>query len=104
MIVLTAFAMRYGELCLMATANTSLAATLIVFERLPRITKNIQVLIEAVTKLSKCITDVTYYSDLISDDNFSLVECKFDFPIAAYWIIRSLVACSSHFTFLPDDQ
>ncbi|KAG6532324.1 protein SIEVE ELEMENT OCCLUSION B-like isoform X1 [Zingiber officinale] len=104
MIALTAFAMNYGELYLLSTAKTSLSGTLAALKRPPRITENIQVLIQAVTKLSKCITDVTCYPDHISsDDSLVLLECKFAFPIAAYWIIRSLVACSSHFTSFTDE-
>lgn len=107
-ITLAAFAMNYGEFWLVAQLYTAnpLAKSLAHLKQLPDILEHGEVLkprFEAVTTLIKAMLDLTRcivkFKELpghyISPETPELVTATAHIPTAVYWIIRSIVACTS---------
>lgn len=107
-LTLAAFAVIFGEFWLvaqMSNANT-LAKSVALLKQLPDIVENSTSLkpqFEALNKLVKALMDVTLCivefkelpSDYISEDTPPMSVVSAHIPIAAYWVIRSIVACAS---------
>lgn len=107
-ITLAAFAVNYGEFWLVAQLYTSnpLAKSLAHLKQLPDVLEHGDALkprFEAVFNLIKAMLDLTHcivrFKELpeqyIDPETPELVTATAHIPIAVYWIIRSIVACSS---------
>ncbi|KAJ8645918.1 hypothetical protein MRB53_007666 [Persea americana] len=100
-IALSAFAVNYGEFCLLLQvhASNSLAKNVVQLKPLPDISEReplISALLKVVMDVAKCII---YLMDLpsqyISPDKHPLSEALTYIPYAVYWAIKGIVACSS---------
>ncbi|KAA8542200.1 hypothetical protein F0562_023352 [Nyssa sinensis] len=107
-ISLAAFAVSYGEFYLVAQlfATNPLAKSVALLKQLPDIIEHSHSLksrFDAISNLVKVVLDVTkcivQFKDLpsqyISDDTPPMSVAVANIPAAAYWIIRSMVACMS---------
>ncbi|TXG54755.1 hypothetical protein EZV62_020011 [Acer yangbiense] len=110
-IALSAFAVNYGEFWLVAQSYTTnqLSKAVAILKQLPEILENssmlkpqfdaIKNLIKAMVDISKCIGEFrelpTHY---ISSDVEALTTARSHVPVAVYWTIRSILACSSQIT------
>ncbi|KAK3183692.1 hypothetical protein Dsin_030978 [Dipteronia sinensis] len=110
-IALSAFAVNYGEFWLVAQSYTTnqLSKAVAILKQLPEILENssmlkpqfdaIKNLIKAMVDISKCIVEFrelpTHY---ISTDVEALTTAMSHVPVAVYWTIRSILACSSQIT------
>lgn len=113
MLSLAAFAVNYGEFWLVAqlcTAN-SLAKSVALLKQLPNILElyntlkpqfdALNKLIEALMDLTKCVVEFKQLpSQYISTDSQAMSNAMAYIPAAAYWTIRSIVACASQTTSL----
>ncbi|KAL8230093.1 hypothetical protein R6Q57_014993 [Mikania cordata] len=107
-ISLAAFAVNYGEFWLVVQlhATNPLARSLTHLKQLPDIIERGESLkprFNSITSLIKAMLDVTHciikFKELpqqyISPDTPELVAATSNIPIGVYWIIRSIVACST---------
>ncbi|KAJ7956132.1 protein SIEVE ELEMENT OCCLUSION B-like [Quillaja saponaria] len=107
-LALAAFAVNFGEFWLIAllSATHPLAKSVALLKQLPDKIENSQSLrrqLEALSKLIKASIYVTkcivQFKELptqyISSHTLSLSTASVSIPIAAYWTIRSMVACAS---------
>ncbi|KAJ7945781.1 Protein SIEVE ELEMENT OCCLUSION B [Quillaja saponaria] len=107
-IALAAFAVNFGEFWLIAQlcAKNPLAKSVALLKQLPDIIENSHSLrpqFEALSKLIKASIDLTKCivqfkelpSQYISPDTPPMSNAITSIPIAAYWTIRSIVACAS---------
>jgi hypothetical protein len=105
---LAAFAVNYGEFWLIAQLSTTnpLAKSMAFLKQLPDIIEHSNSLkhqFDALNKLIKTMMDLTRCivefkelpSQYISHDTSAMSIAIAHIPAAAYWIIRSIVACSS---------
>ncbi|KAF7838228.1 protein SIEVE ELEMENT OCCLUSION B-like [Senna tora] len=106
---LAAFAVIFGEFWLvsqLSAANNTLAKSVSLLKQLPDIVENPSSLkpqFDALNKLVKAALDVTISiidfkelpSEYISEDTPPMSVASAHIPIAAYWTIRSIVACST---------
>ncbi|XP_059657212.1 protein SIEVE ELEMENT OCCLUSION B-like isoform X1 [Cornus florida] len=112
-ISLAAFAVCYGEFWLVAhlCATNPLAKSVAILKQLPDIIEHSHSLksrFDAITNLLKAMIDVTKciveFKELppqyISPDTPPMSLAMAHIPIAAYWTIRSMVACASQITSL----
>lgn len=111
-LALAAFAMNYGEFCLIAQLHTvnPLAKSLSLLMQLQHIidqhTDIRKPRFDAITNLIEAMLDVTYRivefkkisSEYISDSPHILVARMEMIPTSAYWTIRSAVACATQIT------
>lgn len=108
LLTLAAFAVNYGEFWLVAQLCTtnSLAKSVSFLKQLPDILENynslkpqfdaVHKLIKALLELTKCIIQFKQLpSQYISTDFPAMSSAMTNIPAAAYWTIRSIVACSS---------
>ncbi|XP_052180696.1 protein SIEVE ELEMENT OCCLUSION B-like [Diospyros lotus] len=107
-ISLAAFAVNYGEFWLVAKlcATNQLAKSIALLKQLPDIIEQANTLksrFDAINILIKAITDVTELivefkqlpSQYISPDTPPMSTAMTHIPTAAYWTIRSMVACAT---------
>ncbi|KAL5192083.1 Protein SIEVE ELEMENT OCCLUSION B [Glycine soja] len=107
-LTLAAFAVIFGEFWLVAqlSAENTLAKSVALLKQLPDIAENFMSLkphFEALIRLVKAAMDVTMCivefkelpSEYISEDTPPMSVASTHIPIASYWVIRSIVACSS---------
>ncbi|XP_061366082.1 protein SIEVE ELEMENT OCCLUSION B-like [Gastrolobium bilobum] len=107
-LTLAAFAVIFGEFWLVAqlSAANTLAKSVALLKQLPDIVENstnLKPQFEALNKLIKAALDVTMCivefkelpSDYISEHTPPMSVASAHIPIAAYWVIRSIVACAS---------
>ncbi|GMY14995.1 protein SIEVE ELEMENT OCCLUSION B-like [Fagus crenata] len=105
---LAAFAVNYGEFWLIAQLSTTnpLAKSMAFLKQLPDIiehSNSLKLQFDALNKLIKTMMDLTRCivefkelpSQYISHDTSAMSIAIAHIPAAAYWIIRSIVACSS---------
>ncbi|KAK3014847.1 hypothetical protein RJ639_008774 [Escallonia herrerae] len=110
---LAAFAVNYGEFWLIAQlyATNPLAKAIALLKQLPDIlvhSNSLKSRFDAITNLLKAILDVTKCvvefnelpSQYISDETPPMSAAIALIPTAAYWTIRSMVACASQITSL----
>ncbi|KAK2974668.1 hypothetical protein RJ640_030276 [Escallonia rubra] len=110
---LAAFAVNYGEFWLIAQlyATNPLAKAIALLKQLPDIlvhSNSLKSRFDAITNLIKAILDVTKCvvefnelpSQYISDETPPMSAAIALIPTAAYWTIRSMVACASQITSL----
>ncbi|XP_028795892.1 protein SIEVE ELEMENT OCCLUSION B-like [Neltuma alba] len=107
-LILSAFAVNFGEFWLVAQlgATNTLAKSVALLKQLPDLVENYANLkqqFDTLIKLVKAILDVTRCiiefkelpSEYISEDTPPISVASAHIPVAAYWTIRSIVACSS---------
>lgn len=107
-LTLAAFAVNFGEFWLVSelSAANTLAKSVALLKQLPDIAENSTSLrpqFDAVNKLVKAILEVTLcvieFKELpceyISEDTPPMSVASAQVPIATYWTIRSIVACST---------
>ncbi|XP_004501847.1 protein SIEVE ELEMENT OCCLUSION B-like isoform X1 [Cicer arietinum] len=107
-LTLAAFAVIFGEFWLVAQSSGSntLAKSVALLKQLPDIVENsvsLRPQFDALNKLVKAALDVTMCivefkelpSEYISEDVPPMSVASAHIPIAAYWVIRSIVACAS---------
>ncbi|XP_008464491.2 protein SIEVE ELEMENT OCCLUSION B-like isoform X2 [Cucumis melo] len=107
-ITLAAFAVTYGQYWLLAQLYTTnmLAKALALLKQLPDVIEHsnslkphfdaLSKLIAAILNVTKCIVKFTELpSHYISSDTPAMSVALANFPTAAYWTIKSLVACTS---------
>ncbi|CAL0320035.1 unnamed protein product [Lupinus luteus] len=107
-LTLAAFAVIFGEFWLVVqmSAENTLAKSVSLLKQLPDIVENSTSLrpqFDALNKLVKVAMDVTMCivefkelpSEYISEDTPPMSIASTHIPIAAYWVIRSVVACAS---------
>ncbi|MED6217821.1 hypothetical protein PIB30_021115 [Stylosanthes scabra] len=109
-LTLASFSVVFGEFWLVSEMSTmennTLAKSVALLKQLPDIVENSSSLrpqFDAVNKLVKASLDVTMCivkfkelpSQYISEDTPPMSLASAYIPIAAYWVIRSIVACSS---------
>lgn len=107
-VALAAFVMNYGEFWLVAQLFTtnSLAKSVALFKQLPSILEHYNSLkpqFDAINNLVKISLDVTKciieFKELptqyISPETPSMSIAMAHIPMAAYWTIRSIVACAA---------
>ncbi|XP_047316854.1 protein SIEVE ELEMENT OCCLUSION B-like [Impatiens glandulifera] len=112
-ISLAAFSVNYGEFWLVALlgATNPLAKSLALLKQLPDILEHsnslkprfdaVNTLIKAILDVTKCIIDLKELPpNYISQDTPPLSTAMTHIPTAAYWTIRSMVACASQITSL----
>ena len=112
-LTLAAFSVNVGEFWLVAQlcASNTLAKSVSLLKQLPDLAENSNSLrpqFDAINKLVKAALDVSKiiveFKDLpsqyISEDTPPLSVASAHIPIAAYWTIRSMVACSSQISSL----
>ncbi|XP_022736659.1 protein SIEVE ELEMENT OCCLUSION B-like [Durio zibethinus] len=112
-LTLAAFAVNFGEFWLIVQLCTtnSLAKSVALLKQLPDILEHSQTLkphFDALTKLIKAMMDVTKCiveftelpSQYISSDVPPMSTAMAHIPTAAYWTIRSVVACAAQITSL----
>ncbi|KAL5793288.1 hypothetical protein ACOSP7_001882 [Xanthoceras sorbifolium] len=110
-IAISAFAVNYGEFWLVAQSyNTNqLSKAVAILKQLPEILENssmlkpqfdaVKNLIKAMVDISKCIVEFRELpSHYISPDVEALSTAFGHIPVAVYWTIRSILACSSQIT------
>ncbi|XP_022926283.1 protein SIEVE ELEMENT OCCLUSION B-like [Cucurbita moschata] len=107
-ITMAAFAVNYGQYWLLAQLYTTnmLAKALALLKQLPDVMENstslkpqfeaLNKLIKAMLDVTKCIVEFTELpSQYISQDTPAMSVAIAHFPTAAYWTIKSAVACTS---------
>ncbi|KAK4264446.1 hypothetical protein QN277_025623 [Acacia crassicarpa] len=107
-LTLAAFAVNFGEFWLVSqqSAANTLAKSVSLLKQLPDLAENLTSLrpqFDAVNKLVKATLDVTRCiiefkelpTNYISEDTPPMSVASAHIPIAAYWTIRSIVACST---------
>ncbi|KGN63518.1 protein SIEVE ELEMENT OCCLUSION B isoform X2 [Cucumis sativus] len=107
-ITLAAFSVTYGQYWLLAQLYTTnmLAKALALLKQLPDVIEHsnslkphfdaLSKLIAAILNVTKCIVKFTELpSQYISSDTPAMSVALASFPTAAYWTIKSLVACTS---------
>ncbi|GAV83969.1 hypothetical protein CFOL_v3_27414 [Cephalotus follicularis] len=107
-LTLAAFAVNYGEFWLVANLYTMnpLAKSVAILKQLPNIFEHsnslkpqfdaLNKLIEAMMEVTKCIVQFKELPSLyISAETPPMAIAMAHIPIAAYWIMRSAVACST---------
>ncbi|KAK7302171.1 hypothetical protein RJT34_13052 [Clitoria ternatea] len=107
-LTLAAFAVIFGEFWLVAqlSAENTLAKSVALLKQLPDMAENsvsLKPQFEALIRLMKAALDVTMCivefkglpSEYISEDTAPMSVASAHIPIAAYWVIRSIVACAS---------
>ncbi|KAF5476669.1 hypothetical protein F2P56_003384 [Juglans regia] len=112
-LTLAAFAVNYGEFWLVAQLciRNPLAKSVAFLKQLPNIieySNSLKPQFEALNKLIKAIMDVTTHiveftelpSQFISDDTPAVMAVTAHLPAAAYWTIRSIVACATQISSL----
>lgn len=112
-IVLAAFAVNYGEFWLTAQLHTvnSLAKSVSLLKQLPDIIEHTDVLkprFDAINNLIKAMLDVTNCiiefkelpSEYISPESPEMSMAMAHIPTAAYWTVRSAVACATQISML----
>ncbi|XP_027338753.1 protein SIEVE ELEMENT OCCLUSION B-like [Abrus precatorius] len=112
-LTLAAFAVIFGEFWLVAQSSVenTLAKSVALLKQLPDIIENSSSYkphFDALIKLVKAALDVTMCivefkelpSAYISEDTPPMSVASTHIPIAAYWVIRSIVACSSQISSL----
>lgn len=112
-LALAAFAANYGEFWLVTQIYTTnhLAKSIALLKQLPDIMEHSSSLksrFDAINSLLKAILDVTKCmvefeelpSQYVSKDTPPLSVAMAHIPIAAYWIIRSIVSCATQITSL----
>lgn len=110
-LLLSAFALNYGEFWLVAQNYTSnqLAKSVAFLRQLPEILDHSSILkpqFEAVNSLVKVMLEITRCivelvelpPQYITTDDAALSMALVHMPIAVYWTIRSAVACVSRFS------
>lgn len=110
-IALSAFGVNYGEFWLVAQSYNSnqLSKAVAILKQLPEILENtsilkpqfdaIKKLIKAMLDIGKCIVEFSELpSHYISSDNEALSTATAHMPLAVYWTIRSMLACSAQIT------
>lgn len=114
-LTLAGFSVTYGEFWLVAQLCTSspLAKAVALLKQLSDIIEHsqalkpqleaINALINAILKVTKLIVD---FNDLpaeyLSQDSSQLSVAKAHIPAAAYWTVRSIIACAGHVASLTD--
>lgn len=100
-LALSAFAVSYGEFCLLSHvhATNPLANYVVQLKPLPNIRERlplISALLKVVIDVAKCIIDLMDLPlQYISRDSPPLSDALNHIPYAVYWAIKSIVACSS---------
>lgn len=107
-LALAAFAVYYGEFWLVAQLfpTNSLAKSVAILKQLPEIMERsdalkpkyeaISNLIRAMIKVTKCIVEFNELpQQYITSETPAYESADALIPTAAYWIIRSIVACAS---------
>lgn len=107
-ITMAAFAVSYGQYWLLAQLYTTnlLAKALALLKQLPDVIEHsnslrpqfdaLNKLIQAMLNVTKCIVEFTELpSQYISHDTPAMSVAIAHFPAAAYWTIKSVVACMS---------
>lgn len=100
-IALAAFAVNYGEFCLLSQLHSTnpLAKNVVQLKPLPDISGReplISALLKVVIDVAKCIIDLMDLpSQYISPDKHPFSEALTHIPYAVYWAIKGIVACSS---------
>lgn len=107
-LTLAAFAVIFGEFWLVAQLSTGnvLAKSVALLKQLPDVVENSTSLrpqFDALNKLVKAALDVALCivefkelpSEYIAEDTPPMSIASAYIPIAAYWVIRSIVACAS---------
>ena len=100
-LVLSAFAVCFGEFCLLSQlhATNPLAKSVILLKPLPDISEReslIHSLLKVVIDVTKCIISLTSLpSQYISRDQTPLSEAVTSIPNAVYCAVKSIVACAS---------
>lgn len=107
-LTLSAFAVNFGEFWLVAQlgATNTLAKSVALLKQLPDLVENHAYLkqqFDTLIKLVKAILDVTRCiiefkelpTEYISEDTPPMSVASAHIPVAAYWTIRSIVACAS---------
>lgn len=107
-ITMAAFAVNYGQYWLLAQLYTTnmLAKSLAMLKQLPDVIEHsnsmkpqfdaLSKLINAMLNVTKCIVKFTELpSQYISPDTPAMSVAIAHFPTAAYWTIKSVVACTS---------
>ncbi|XP_057542530.1 protein SIEVE ELEMENT OCCLUSION B-like isoform X1 [Amaranthus tricolor] len=107
-LALAAFAVYYGDFWLVSQLHTvnSLAKSVAILKQLPEIMEHsgslkpkfeaISNLIRAMVNVTKCIVEFKELpSQYITEDTAEYESASALIPTAAYWIIRSIVACAS---------
>lgn len=107
-LTLAAFAVNFGEFWLVSlqSAANTLAKSVSLLKQLPDMAESSASLrsqFDAVNKLVKATLDVTRCiivfkelpNEYISEDTPPMSMASAHIPVAAYWIIRSMVACST---------
>jgi hypothetical protein len=107
-IALAAFAVNSGEFWLVVQlwATNPLAKSVAFLKQLPDISQRsstlssqfgpLNTLIKAIIDVTKCIIEFNELpSQYISPDSPPMSTATAHIPIAAYWTVRSIVACSS---------
>ncbi|KAI6686631.1 hypothetical protein NL676_032544 [Syzygium grande] len=110
-IALAAFSVNYGEFWMLAQLHptNSLAKAVAILKQLPETLEHVDALkpkfdaltslITAMVTLTKCIVEFKQLPpQYISPDAPELLTATTHIPTAAYWIIRSVVACASQIT------
>lgn len=107
-LALAAFAVYYGDFWLVSQLYTvnSLAKSVAILKQLPEIMEHseslkpkfeaISNIIRAMVNVTKCIVEFKELpSQYITEDTAEYESASALIPTAAYWIIRSIVACAS---------
>lgn len=110
-IALAAFSVNYGQFWLVGNLYTTdpLARSVAVLKQLPEIIDHSDVmrsrfetinnLVKVSLELTRCIAEFRRLpSKYISNDAEAMVVAASHVPFAVYWIVRSLIACSSQVT------
>ncbi|PON85236.1 Sieve element occlusion [Trema orientale] len=114
-LTLAGFSVTYGEFWLVAQLCTSspLAKAVALLKQLSDVIEHSQVLkpqleainnlINAIMKVTKRIVDFNELpTEYLSQDSAQLSVAKAHIPAAAYWTIRSIIACAWHVSSLTD--
>ncbi|KAL3751820.1 hypothetical protein ACJRO7_012626 [Eucalyptus globulus] len=110
-LALAAFSVNYGEFWMLAQLYPTnyLAKAVAILKQLPETLERVDALkpkfdaltslVTAMVDLTKCIIEFRQLpSQYISPDATELLTATAHIPTAAYWIIRSIVACASQIT------
>lgn len=114
-LTLAGFSATYGEFWLVAQlcTTTPLAKAVAHLKQLSDIIEHSQALkpqLEAIEKLLNAVVKVTKRmvefnelpTEYLSEDSAQVSVAKAHIPAAAYWTIRSIIACAWHVTSLTD--
>lgn len=112
-LALAAFAINYGEFWLVAQLypSNSLARDVALLKQLPQMLERADILrskfdaviglINAMMDLTKCVIEFKELSpQYLSRDAPELLTATPHIPMAAYWIVRSIIACTAQTTSL----